>query len=111
MSRSRFRTRYLPLHEAAPGMILAEPVQSVKNRLLVYSVAAGLVLTEESIAQFEVHGIQFIAVQEEDFRKDEEVAVEVALAARRAIQIFADADLTDPVMASFFDQILLYRTL
>ena len=43
-------------------------------------------------------------------RLDEEVAVDAAQAAHRVMDIFAAADLSDPVMAALFDQVLGYRS-
>ena len=71
---------------------------------------AGSVLTEENLQQLLSHRVEFIHVSVVDERSDEEIAVEAATAARSVMEIFADADLSQPTMAALFDQVLMYRS-
>ncbi len=106
----RTRTRYLPLAEAEAGMVLAVPASATSHGILRFSLPAGHALTEDNLRQLLTHRVEFVFVAIPDPRSDEEVAVDAALSARRAIEIFAGADLTDPNMAALFDQVLVHRS-
>lgn len=106
----RIRPRYVPIIEAEPGMVLGASVTIANNRLLCLSFPAGHTLTQDSLNQLVAHRAEYIFVAEPDQRTDEQVAVDAALSARRVMEIFAGADLTDPLMASLFDQVLVYRS-
>lgn len=106
----RTRTRYLPLEECEVGMVLAAPVSIVRHGILRFSLPAGHALTEDNLRQLLTHRGEFVFVAMPDPRSDEDVAVDAALSARRAMEIFAGADLTDPNMAALFDQVLVHRS-
>lgn len=106
----RRRTHYLPLAEIAEGMILASPVRAMTGGQLRFSLPAAHALTGDNLRQLAVHRVEFVFVDLPDDRSDLEVAVDAALAARRTLEIFASADLSDPAMAALFDQILAYRS-
>lgn len=106
----RRRTHYLPLAEVSAGMLLAAPVQAAVSGQLRFSLPAAHTLTPDNLRQLAVHRVEFVFVDLPDDRSDQEVAVDAALAARRTMDIFSGADLSDPAMVALFDQILIYRS-
>ncbi len=106
----RTRTHYLPLIEAADGMVLGAPVIVKNHGIVRFSLPAGHALTHDNLRQLKIHQAEFIFVATPDERSDEQIAVDTALAARRTMEIFSGADLTDPNLAALFDQVLGYRT-
>ena len=107
----RTRVRYLALIGAKPGMVLGTPVAVVKHRILRYSLPAVHTLSREDLRQLAEQGAEFISIAEPETRADQEIAEDAAQAARSVLDIFADADLTEPTMAALFDQVLAYRSL
>jgi hypothetical protein len=105
----RTRTQYLPIIEAEAGMILADALRVVKFGHLRLSLPAGHLLTPDNLHQMTAHRTEYIFISALDTRSDEQVAVDTALVAHRAMDIFAGADLSDPTMSVLFDQILAYR--
>ncbi len=103
----RNRTHFLPIENASVGMVLAEAVKDAFQRSLL---PAGSVLTAENIQQLQSHVVEFIRVSYTDERTDEEIAVQAAASAHNVMEIFADADLSQPTMAALFDQVLMYRS-
>jgi hypothetical protein len=103
----RTRTRYLPIENATVDMVLAESVKDGYQRSLLPS---GSTLTAENIQQLQAHTVEFICVSFEDKRTPEEIAVHSAETARSVMNIFASADLSNPVMAALFNQVLMYRS-
>jgi hypothetical protein len=101
------RTRYLPIENASAGMLLAEAVKDIFQRVLLPS---GSTLTPENLQQLQAHTVEFICVSYEDTRSPEEIAVHSAATARSVMAIFASADLSRPVMAALFNQVLTYRS-
>lgn len=101
------RTHYLPIENATEGMVLAESVKDGYQRSLLPS---GSALTAENIQQMQAHAVEFICVSYEDRRSPEEIAVHSAETARSVMSIFESADLTNPVMAALFNQVLMYRS-
>lgn len=106
----RMRTRYIPLIEAEAGMMLGQPVLVSLNGIVRLSIPDGHVLTEDNLHQLTAHRAEYIFIREPDERSDEQVAIDAALAARRTMDIFDSADLSDPTMAALFDQVLGYRS-
>ena len=106
----RTRHHYIPIVEARPGMVLSAAARVVERGMLSLELRAGHALTEENLHQLNAHHAEFIFVDLPDPRCDEQVAVDAALAARRVLQIFEGADLTDPNMVALFDQVLGYRS-
>ena len=106
----RTRLRYLPIIEAAAGMVLGAPVRVASHGQLRFSLPAGHTLTEDNLHQLVAHRAEFIFIDEPDRRSDEEVAVDAARAAHRVMEIFSAADLSDPTMAALFDRVLSYRS-
>jgi hypothetical protein len=104
------RHHFLPIEAAQVGMVLCEPVQIAERGFLSMTLPAGHTLTQENLNQLNAHHAEFINVDLPDERSDEQVAVDVALSARRVMEIFGGADLTEPHMAAFFDQVLTYRS-
>ena len=103
----RLRTRYLTIEDAQVGMTLAE---AVRDRYLRMLLPQGVTLTEENLQQLLAHHVEFICVSYSDARSPQEVAVDSAAMARRVLDIFEYADLSDPVMAALFNQVLTYRS-
>jgi len=101
------RTHYLPIENATVDMVLAESVKDGFQRVLLPS---GSTLTAENIQQLQAHAVEFICVSYEDKRTPEEIAVHSAETARSVMNIFASADLSNPVMAALFNQVLMYRS-
>jgi len=103
----RTRTRYITITEAAEGMTLAE---DVVDHYRITTLPAGVVLSQENLQQLQAHQIEFICVFVPDTRSEAEVADEAADAARQVLRIFDKADLSNPVMAALYNQVLLYRS-
>jgi hypothetical protein len=103
----RTRTHFLPIENANMGMVLAEAVKDAFQRTLL---PTGSVLTEENLQQLQSHLVEFIRVSVADERTDDEMAAETATATRSVMEIFADADLSQPTMAALLNQVLLYRS-
>jgi hypothetical protein len=106
----RTRHHFLPIEEAQVGMVLCESAQIVERGYLSMTLPAGHTLTAENLSQLIARHAEFIDVDLPDERSDEQVAVDTALSARRVMEIFSGADLSDPAMATFFDQVLAYRS-
>jgi hypothetical protein len=104
------RPRYISLEEAVPGAVLGAPVCLASGGVLRVNLAAGQTLDADNLRQLARHGAEFIMVAEPDPRTDQQVAEDAASAARRTMEIFEGADLSDPLMAEIFDQILAYRS-
>lgn len=105
----RTRTLYIPATEAESGMRLATPLKVVSHGRLRLSLPAGHELTEDNLQQMTISNAEFIFVVVPDLRSDEQIAIDTAEVAHRAMDIFAGADLSEPVTAALFDQILAYR--
>jgi ABC-type uncharacterized transport system involved in gliding motility auxiliary subunit len=103
----RTRTRYLPIEAALEGMMLAE---SVKDRYQRVLLPIGVALTLENIQQLTAHQAEFVCVSITDTRTPEQISVDTATTAHRMLAIFESSDLTQPVMAALFNQVLLYRS-
>jgi hypothetical protein len=106
----RNRIRYVPLIEIKTGMVLGAPIRFAHKGNMAFSLPAAHTLTDDNLNQLVAHRVEFVSIAEPDTRTDDEVAVEAALAARRVMHIFSGADLTEPTMAAFFDQVLIYRS-
>jgi hypothetical protein len=88
-------------------MVLAE---SVKDGFLRVLLPNGSALTAENLQQLQAHAVEFICVSYEDKRTAEEIAVHSAETARSVMNIFTSADLSNPVIAALFNQVLIYRS-
>ncbi|HRK38783.1 MAG TPA: hypothetical protein PK347_10365 [Burkholderiaceae bacterium] len=106
----RIRQRFIPVEEACVGMVLGVAANAVERGLLSLTLPASHVLTEASLGQLVAHHAEFIQIEYPDQRTDEAVADDVAVAARRVLEIFEDADLTEPTLAALFEQVLAYRS-
>ncbi|WP_300112426.1 hypothetical protein [Rhodoferax sp.] len=104
------RHKYIPLELAQVGMVLSQTAQVVHHGFLSLALPAGHVLTEENLSQLSVHHAEFIYIDQPDDRSDEQVALDTAQAAGRVLTLFDGADLSEPNMAAFFDQVLAYRS-
>jgi len=107
----RTREHFLHLERVAAGMTLSTPASVAERGVLTMELPAGHILTEENLDQLRAHHAEYVFVHLPDPRGDEQVAVDAAQAARRVLDIFQGADLTNPHMAAFFDQVLRYRSL
>lgn len=106
----RYRQRYVPVEEAQAGMLLGAPADAVKTGAMIFSLPSGHLLTEENLHQMTAHQVEYIFVLEKDDRSDAEIATDAAAAAHQVMQVFEGADLSDPNMLAFFDQILAFRS-
>ena len=106
----RVRQRFVPIEEARVGMVLGAAANAIEKGLLSLTLPAGHVLTEDSLGQLVAHHAEFIQIEYPDTRSDEAVADDVAAASCRVLDIFNDADLTDPTLAALFEQVLAYRS-
>lgn len=106
---ARSRQRYIPIVEAEAGMVLFSDANAVAGGSEHYSLPAGHSLTEDNLHQLRAHKVEYIYISEPDTRTDAEIALDTATVAGRVLRIFHGADLTDPVTAALFDQVLGYR--
>lgn len=106
----RTRNRYLPISAVEVGMVLGAQVCTVERGNLSVSLPPGHALTEENLHQLTTRRAEFILVTEADPRSDAQVAMDVAAAAGRVMQIFSGVDLSEPTMATLFEQVLAYRS-
>jgi hypothetical protein len=88
-------------------MVLAEAVKDRYQRTLLPS---GSTLTPENLQQLQAHEVEFICVTFIDDRPPEEIAAHAAATAHTVVDIFQSADLTQPVLAALFNQVLMYRS-
>jgi len=104
------RPRCIQLAEAEPGMLLGAPIQIVNHGYLSLSLSKGQELTDSTIHQLVAHGGMTIFILEPEERSNDQIAVDAAAAAKRVMEVFSSADLSDPNVAALFDQILIYRS-
>jgi hypothetical protein len=103
----RSRIRYLPIELAREGMVLVDAARDNYERVLL---PVGAVLTDENLHQLVAHHVQFVCVSQAETRTPEQIAVDAAESARKVLKVFQRADLSDPLMASLFNQTLMYRS-
>jgi hypothetical protein len=104
------RPRYITLSEAEAGMELAAPLSTISHGILNLTLPAGHILTHNSLQQLHAHKAEFMFIVEPESRPSEQIAIEAAEAAHRVMEIFAGADLSDPAMATLFNQILIFHS-
>lgn len=104
------RLHYLPFDAVEPGMVLGEPITLTDHNVVRFALPAGHQLTEGNLRNLATHRAEFVCVAQPDTRSAEEIATEAAAAAARVMRIFDGADLSQPVMAAFFDRVLAYRS-
>lgn len=103
----RHRIKYVPAFEARAGMTLSEPAQ---DRNLSTLLPAGHTLTEENLQQLVAHQVELLCVAFDDSRSAEEIAEEASVMAKRVLDTFQTANLSDPLTAALFNQVLTYRS-
>ena len=103
------RLRYLPLHEAEAGMVLGAPLVVAEHGVTTFSLPAGHALTAGNLQQLNVRHAEFVCVEEEDTRSDEEREKEWRQAEERLQRIFRAADLQQPALAGLYRAVLAYR--
>ena len=91
-------------------MVLGAPIAVSQQGILRFSLPAGHTLTDDNLHQLIAHRAEFIFIVEPDHRSDEVIAEDTARAAKRTMEVFSGADLSDPHMATLFDQVLQYRS-
>ncbi len=101
------RMHYIPIEGVAEGMVLA---QAVKNKWMRTLLPSGATLSQANIQQLLAHQVEFICVSHTETRSSAEVAVDAAIAARKILEVFSGADLSNPTMAALFNQVLMYRS-
>ena len=105
----RMRPRYITVAEAEAGMELGAPATVISQGRL-FSLPVGHKLTGDNLLQLAAHRVEFIFITEPDPRMNEQIAIDAAKAAYRIMEIFSCADLTDPIVATLFNQIIIYRS-
>ncbi len=103
----RNRIKYIPTFEATVGMVLAEAAQ---DRFLRNILPSGHRISEENLHQLIAHQVELICISAPDLRSDEEIASAASSSAKRVLDTFEHADLSDPVMSALFNQVLTYRS-
>lgn len=103
------RLRYLPITDAAEGMILGAPVVLSEQGINNFKLPAGHTLTETNIHQMALRHAEFVCIQVPDERSPEERDAEWAIEEMRVNHIFRAADLADPVMARLHAAVLNFR--
>lgn len=103
------RLRYLPVALAEPGMVLGAQADAVQGGSTSFNLPTGHRLTAENLQQMRAHKVEFVVISEADDRSDQEIANDVAQAARQALLVFKGADLGEPTMACFFEQVWAFR--
>lgn len=106
----RIRPRYISLIDAEPGMVMGAQLNVTHNGYFLMSLHVGHTLTEDNLIQLRLHHAEYLFVTEPDTRTDEQIAIDTAVAAHRVMEIFADADLTNPIIATLFNQVIIYRS-
>ncbi len=102
---NRMRSTYLSIEEITPGMTLARPLAITEKRILRYMLLEGHQLTEDNIRQLASHHAEAVCVWLADERTDEEIAGSCAQTESKLREIFAHADLDQPIMAALFNRI------
>lgn len=104
-----YRLRYLPLPEVTEGMTLGVPLLLVEKGVISFSLPAGHVLAGSNLQQMRVRHAEFVCVQEEDRRTDDERVDEWARSEARLQMIFRAANLAQPSMARLYEAVRAYR--
>ena len=103
------RLRYLPLHEATEGMLLGAPLMLAEHGVITFSLPAGHELTASNLQQMNVHHAEFVCIQEEDERSNEEREAAWRKSEERLQHIFRAADLEKPAVARLYQAVLAFR--
>lgn len=103
------RLRYLPLPEVNEGMVLGTQLVVAEHGVIRFSLPAGHALTEANLRQLAIHQAEFVCIQEEDARTDDEREREWAAHEERLARIFRSADMNDPAVAGLYNAVLAYR--
>lgn len=104
-----YRLRYLPLPEVAAGMLLGAPLIVANQGVIRFTLPAGHALTEANLRQLAVHQAEFVCVQEEDDRSDQEREKEWGVHEQRLAHIFRAANFDEPALAGLYNAVLAYR--
>jgi len=103
------RKRHLPVSSAQPGMVLGYRAVAPEHGVLRLSLPAGHVLTADTIEQLIKHRCEYVCIEEEDERSDEERAAEALRHELRLAHIFSPAHFSDPAIDGLFHAVLAYR--
>lgn len=109
MKDMAIRLRYLPLSDVTEGMVLGAPLVLPEHGVSTFGLPMGHVLTETNLHQMAVRHAEFVCIQQEDTRSDDERAAEIAASEARVRHIFRSADLSQPLMARLYGAVLAYR--
>lgn len=105
-----YRLKHLPLPDVSEGMVLGAPLLLLAdNGVISLTLPGGHVLNESTLRQLHVRHAEFVCIQVEDERTDEERAAEVAQAEARLRRIFRAADLSRPAVAGLYEALRAYR--
>lgn len=98
-----------PLHEAEEGMVLALPVVVAEHGVVTLRFPAGHELTESNLRQLAVHHAEFVCVEIEDARSEEQREQDWQAHEARLQHIFRNADLEQPATAALYAALLAFR--
>ncbi|RIX44046.1 MAG: hypothetical protein D3M94_15150 [Rhodocyclales bacterium GT-UBC] len=90
-------------------MVLGAPLMLPEHGVSTFSLPLGHVLTDTNLHQMAVRHAEFVCIQQEDTRSDDERAAEIAESEDRVRHIFRTADLSEPLMARLYGAVLAYR--
>jgi hypothetical protein len=88
-------------------MVLGAPTT---GGAMAFSLPLGHALTEDNVLQLERHKVEFIVISVPDSRTEDQVAEDRAQTSDRLRTTFAGANLSDPCIASLFEQVLKFRS-
>jgi hypothetical protein len=103
------RLRYLPLAGLKPGMVLAKPLMVVDRGMLSEGLAAGHVLTQDSLAKLASRHAELACVHMADLRSTEQRREQLARAQARLAEIFREADMQHAPTLMLYRALLDFR--
>ncbi len=103
------RLRCLPLTKVTEGMVLGAPLVIPEHGIISFTLPAGHALTESNLHQMSVRHAEYVCVQEEDGRTEEEREIVWTAREKRLQNIFRKADLRQPALAGLYDAVRRFR--
>jgi hypothetical protein len=103
------RLRYLPISDVSEGMVLGAQLVLSEHGISNFSLPAGHALTETNLRQIAIRHAEFVCVQVQDERSEEERNAEWKIAETRLRHVFRAADLHDPVISRLYEAVLAFR--
>ena len=103
------RLRCLPFSGVEVGMVLGASLTVPEYGVVSFMLPAGHALTESNLHQMAIRHAEYVCVCQEDNRSDAEREIEWAASEQRLAEIFAMANLTQPLMSSLYDAVNRFR--